>query len=240
MIRALLVDDEAHARRGLRTLLAQDPEIEVVGECGTGEEAVRAINKGAPDLVLLDIDMPLGDGFGVLEQIDPDRSPFVIFVTAHDTFALKAFEVRALDYLLKPFGDARFFAAIDHAKEQIRTRDSADFRHRVAELLRGGTESAPQESARTTVTPLRRLAIRLRDRTLYVPVDTIDWIEGAGYRVHLHAGAETRTVRGNIGSFERRLAGTPLVRVHRSALVNVRIPPAPSRITRSMGLSISL
>src|SRR5919108_2367947 len=150
-IRALIVDDEVNARMGVRTLLARDPEVEVVGECGDGRAAVESIERLAPDLVLLDVQMPHGDGFEVLEAIDHERPPILIFITAWDSYALKAFEVSALDYLLKPFSDERFYQALERAKRQHRGRRTAEFGRRLSALLehqrragRGAGDAAPR------------------------------------------------------------------------------------------------
>src|SRR5205085_6519095 len=134
-IRALIVDDEVNARRGIRTLLARDPEIEVVGECGDGRAAVESIGRLAPDLVLLDVQMPHKNGFEVLEAIDLERPPILIFITAWDSYALKAFEVSALDYLLKPFSDERFYQALERAKSQHRERQAREFSRQLLTLV---------------------------------------------------------------------------------------------------------
>src|ERR687894_287050 len=134
-IRALIVDDEPNARKGIRTLLARDPELEVVGECGDGQAAVESIERLAPDLVLLDVQMPHGNGFEVLEAINLERPPILIFITAWDGYALRAFEVSALDYLLKPFTDERFYQALERAKNQHRERRTAEFSRRLLALV---------------------------------------------------------------------------------------------------------
>src|SRR5437764_9299055 len=158
-IRTLIVDDELNARKGIRTLLARDPEMEVVGECGDGRAAVESIERLAPDLVLLDVQMPHANGFEVLEAIDLERPPILIFITAWDSYALKAFEVSALDYLLKPFSDERFYQALARAKAHHRERRTAEFGRRLLSLLehqrRAGQIKGDAQTSEV-VEPLRR------------------------------------------------------------------------------------
>src|ERR687886_482358 len=171
-IRTLIVDDEVNARKGIRTLLARDPELEVVGECADGRAAVESIERLAPDLVLLDVQMPHGDGFEVLEAIDLERPPILIFITAWDSYALKAFEVSALDYLLKPFSDERFYRALARAKSQHRERRAQEFGGRLLALVENyrsaGQIKADSDAARQGAAslaqqgsePLRRFFIK--------------------------------------------------------------------------------
>jgi two-component system, LytTR family, response regulator len=215
-IRVLVVDDEPIARSGMITLLARDPELSVVGECGDGLSAVSAIGELDPDLVLLDVQMPEADGFEVLRAIDAERMPVVIFVTAYDQFAVRAFEVNALDYLLKPFDDERFTAALERAKRALR-QDSvslADLGRRVAGLL---DQTAAGPSAR----PLSRLIVKETGRAIFLSVDELDWIEAADYCVKLHVRGQTHLIRQSMQSFEGRLDPQRFFRVHRSALVNL-------------------
>lgn len=214
-IRALIVDDEPLAREKLRTLLGQDPEIEIVRECGGGRAAVASILDDAPDLVFLDIQMPELDGFGVLEAVGVDRIPVVVFVTAYDEYALKAFEVHALDYLLKPFDRERFEAALTRAKRHVRSEGTGDFNERIYSLL----SKLEDKQERTW---LDRLVVRSGGRIYFVPVDEIDWIEAAGNYVELHAGEEAHLIRGTMKGLEGRLDPCHFVRVHRSAIVNIR------------------
>src|SRR5919202_5798714 len=199
-IRALIVDDEVNARKGVRTLLARDPEVEVVGECADGRAAVAEIERLAPDLVLLDVQMPHGDGFEVLEALDLERPPVLIFITAWDSYALKAFEVSALDYLLKPFSDERFYQALERAKGQHRGRRIAEFGRQLSALVEhyrregqgAGDAGAPQGGE-----PLRRFLIKAGGEVNFVPVEEVDWLEAGGYFTGVYAGRESYLLRGN-------------------------------------------
>jgi len=215
-IRVLVVDDEPIARSGMIALLGRDPELTVVGECGDGLTAVSAIGNLNPDLVLLDVQMPEADGFDVLRAIGSERMPVVIFVTAYDQFAVKAFEVNALDYLLKPFDDERFTAALERAKRALRqdSMDLADLGRRVAGLL-------DQTAAGLTGRPLTRLIVKETGRAIFLSVDELDWIEAADYCVKLHVRGHTHLVRQSMQSLEGRLDPQRFFRVHRSALVNL-------------------
>ena len=200
-IRVVVADDEPLARAGLRALLEDDPELVVVGECANGHEAVAALREHAPDLVLLDVQMPGLDGFGVVQQIGADRMPVVVFATAFDQYALRAFEARALDYLLKPFTDERFHDVLGRAKEQVRQRRL------------GASRAQPA--------PPARLEVRLGNRIAFVRIDDVDWVEAADYYARLHVGAASHLVRETMQELEARLDARRFVRVHRSAIVNV-------------------
>lgn len=213
-IRVVIADDEPLAREGLRALLAADLDIEVVAEAGDGPAAVAAIEALDPDLVLLDIRMPGLDGLGVARAIGPDRMPHVVFVTAFDRHAIEAFEVHAVDYVLKPFDDARFAAALAHAKAVVREGAFADRARRLLGALGEPDPPAPAER-------LTRIAVRKADRTVFVPVETIDWIEAADYCVRLHAGDRTHVIRDAMHRLEQRLDPARFFRSHRSAIVNV-------------------
>lgn len=203
----LIVDDEPPARAKLRRFVEDDGRARVIGEAGDGPEAVGAIESLAPDIVLLDIQMPELDGFGVLAALDVEPMPHVIFVTAHDQHALRAFEVRALDYLLKPIDRDRFTDALDRALERL---DGAphDAREVLAEL--------PPERRR-----LDRFLVRSRGRMLLVPAERVDWIGGAGNYAELHAGTDTWLVRGTLTQIEAGLPPGRFARIHRSAIVNL-------------------
>lgn len=203
----LLVDDEPPARTKLRRFIEDDARARVVAEAGDGAEAVRLIETLAPDIVFLDIQMPELDGFGVLEAVDPDRMPHVIFVTAHDQHAVRAFEVRALDYLLKPIDRGRFTDALNRALERL-DAGPADV-HAVLDEL-------PPERRR-----LERFLVRSRGRMVLVPVERVDWIGGAGNYVELHADGDTHLVRGTLAEIEARLPAGRFARIHRSAIVNL-------------------
>jgi two-component system LytT family response regulator len=227
-VRVLVVDDEVLARTSLRILLGDDPEVELVGECGTGREAVALIQELSPDLLLLDVQMPGMDGFEVLQRVAPERLPAVIFTTAYDAHALRAFEVHALDYLLKPFSDERFARALAHAKEHVQ-------RGRVHELTRrlmGMLQGAPQAPAPATPTPvppalepgggpLERIALKDGGRVMFIGVDEVDWIEADDYYVQLHQGGRSHLMRESLRELEQRLPPRRFARIHRSTIVNV-------------------
>ena len=223
-IRALIVDDEANARKGIRTLLMRDPEMEVVGECADGRAAIESIERLAPDLVLLDVQMPHGSGFEVVEAIDIERPPILIFITAWDSYALKAFEVSALDYLLKPFSDERFYQALERAKGQHHARHAAEFGGRLLALLehhRREEKVQAEPDAGPDAAPLRRFFIKSHGQIHFVPVEEVDWLEAVGYYTRIHAGRKSYLLRGNLGSIEARLDPKEFARIHRSTVVNL-------------------
>jgi two-component system, LytTR family, response regulator len=195
-IRALIVDDEPLARSNLAVLLRFDPEIEIVGECGSGAEALSEICSAKPDLVFLDVEMPECDGFDVLEMLGGDLPPAIVFVTAYDQYALRAFEAGALDYLLKPFDNARFERALDRAKQKI-------------------------AQGRNSLRTLDRLAIKNAGRILFVKSSEIDWIEAADYYACLHVGARTHLLRRSMSELDQELSPTLFCRIHRSTIVNL-------------------
>lgn len=204
----LIIDDEPLARAGLASLLASDTEVRVAGE-GTGVDAVALIARTRPDILFLDIQMPEVDGFALLEHIGADAVPAIVFVTAFDRYALRAFEVHALDYLLKPFSDARFAAALERAKAQVHGRRRGELDARIADLLRA------QASPRT------RFLVPARDRTIVVDASQIDWIEAADYYINLHCGGASHLLRDTMDEIERQLDPQQFFRVHRSAIVNL-------------------
>src|SRR5215813_244297 len=176
-IKTLILDDEPIARRNLRALLRGYPEVELLGECGSGAEAVRMIRSDPPDLLFLDVQMPEMNGFDVLKQIDLSIIPAVIFVTAYDQYALKAFDVQALDYLLKPFDDERFAQAIGRAKTQLEQRSTAGLKERLIALLEG------EEKQSTAPAPAyeEKFLIKSASRIFFLKAEEIDWIEAADY-----------------------------------------------------------
>ena len=196
-IQALVVDDESLARRNLTVLLRRDPDIGSVAECGSGLEALEQIKKSKPDLVFLDVQMPECGGFDVLELLGSDLPPTIIFVTAYDEYALRAFEAGALDYLLKPFDDARFARALRRAKERLAHYLPAQ---------RPGAE---------------RLVVRNQGQVLFVNVTDIDWIEAAGYYACLHVGSDTHVLRRTLLELEQDLGDEKFIRIHRSIVVNL-------------------
>ena len=213
-LRVAIVDDEAPARAALRVLLAERDDVEIVEECRNGREAVDAIRRASLDLVLLDIAMPGLDGFGVIGEIGTDRMPLTMFITAHDEHALRAFETDAIDYILKPFDRARFFAAFDRAVRRISERRTAEWAQRLSNLL-GRRVPQPMPSV-----PMK-LPVPVGDRVLFVPIDDIDWIEAADQYVILHAGAKEFTLRQTIQSVMLMLPPRKFAQIHRSHAVNL-------------------
>jgi len=210
-IRTVLVDDEPLARRRLRDLLANEEDFTIVAECGSGREAVAATRKHRPDLLFLDVQMPELDGFDVLAALGADVPPLVVFVTAFDLHAIRAFEVHALDYLLKPFDRARFRDTLARARAVLANGRETSLERRVADLLR------KLERER----PIERLAVRSAGRIHFLRVDEIDWIEAAGNYLRLHVGKETHLLRETMSRMEERLDAERFLRVHRSAIVNL-------------------
>lgn len=208
----VIVDDEPLARERVRTQLAADAEIEVRAECASGPEAVAAIRRLAPDLVFLDIQMPEMDGFQVLRALTPPL-PLVIFVTAFDEHAVRAFEAQAFDYLLKPFKPARLRAALARAREQLARRQPDEVTQKLLALLDSRTPAAPAH--------LTRIAVRDRDRVRFVKTAEIDWLEASGNYVVLHAGKENHVVRETLTALEHQLSPREFLRLSRSAIVNL-------------------
>jgi two-component system LytT family response regulator len=196
-LNVLVVDDESLARRNLTILLGRDPDIGTVTDCESGLEAIAEIRRSKPDLVFLDVQMPECGGFDVLELLGKDVPPAVIFVTAYDEYALRAFEAGALDYLLKPFDDARFRRALHRAKDRLAL----------------ATPQQPQ--------PAERLAVKNQGQVLFLNVSDIDWIEAAGYYACLHVGNETHILRRSLSDLEQDLGGGKFIRIHRSIIVNL-------------------
>lgn len=211
-IRTVIVDDEPLGRERIRTLLASDPEIEVVEECSDGRHAVAAIERSRPDLIFLDVQMPEMDGFAVLDAIAGDRMPAIIFVTAYDRYAVRAFEVHALDYLLKSFDRDRFQAALQRAKEEIRRSKTGVLNGKLVGLL---------EDLQAKQKWLTRLVVKSGGRIVFLRVDEIDWIEAADNYARIHAGRESHLIRETLQSLEERLNREKFLRIHRSTLVNL-------------------
>jgi two-component system LytT family response regulator len=224
-IRTLVVDDEPLAREGMLGLLAGDPEIEVVGACANGKEALAAVRRLHPSLLFLDVQMPEMDGFQVLEALG-DSAPVVVFVTAYDQYALRAFEMHALDYLLKPFDDERFDKALKRAKTQVRQEQADSLSRRLMAMLEtyrgGGVREGEQEA--NEVGPgsyLTRLAIRSSGRVVFLKTEEIDWIGAADYYVELHAAGKAHLLREPMARLEEKLDPKRFLRIHRSAIINV-------------------
>lgn len=211
MIRILVVDDEPLARRKLLDFLACEADVEVVAECAGGAEAIRAVEEHAPDLLFLDIQMPEVDGFQVLEALGPERTPEVIFVTAHDRHAIRAFELHAIDYLLKPFARDRFRSSLQRARERMA-------------CAHGGTDARILSflaELRANEQYLRHLPVTVGRRTRFVRLEDVDWIESEGNYLRLHSGGKAHMVRGTLKTLEERIDSAHFVRVNRSAIVNL-------------------
>lgn len=212
-IRTVIVDDEPLARRGIRALLKEEKDVEIISECRNGREAVTAIEEQAPDLVFLDVQMPELNGFDVLEAIGAERMPSVIFVTAYDKYALRAFEVHAVDYLLKPLDGDRFSGAMQRARLQIEGNSLHKLSRQLQSLL---ADLKPNQKY------TERLVIKSAGRIFFLGVAEIDWIEAADNYVRLHAGRESHLLRETMSSLEKKLDPDQFLRVHRSRIVNVR------------------
>ncbi len=225
----MIVEDEPPARGRLRRVVAGIAGVAVVGLCATGQEAVRAIQEERPDLVLLDVQLPGLDGFGVIDAVGADRMPAVVFVTAYDRYAVAAFGRHALDYLLKPFDDARLVAAVERARAAARRDRMSEFGEQLRALLagaRGGAEALAVGAAPApTLVPgapyLDRIAVRDGARTRLVPVSAVDWIEGARKHAVLHVGAQACRARVALHALEVRLDPRRFVRIHKSVIVRV-------------------
>ena len=215
-IRTVIVDDEPLARRSLRLLLEKDPSIEIVAECRNGREAITALNTTSPQLVFLDIQMPEIDGFEVLAAVGPEKIQAIIFVTAFDQYALKAFEVHALDYLLKPFDDSRFLKALAKAKSQMEQREMSKITSKLLALLEERVPKFGRQDAYLT-----RLMIKLASRVILLDVGEIDWIEADGNYAKLHVGRKTHLLREKMQDLEAQLDPRKFVRIHRSIIVNL-------------------
>lgn len=211
-LRCVVVDDEPLARDLLRGMLEAYSDIEVVAECADGRTALRAIRKLDPDLVFLDVQMPKMDGFDLVQELDPETMPSIVFVTAYDRYALRAFEIHALDYLLKPFDEERLDRALTRARDYLGRADRGEELSRVLALLEdlGARDRYPD-----------RIAIRRSDRTILQPVAEIDWLEADGKHVKFHIGDRTFAIREAMSRIERMLDPRTFLRVSRSAIVNV-------------------
>ena len=223
-IRVLIVDDEPLARRGVSLRLAAEPDIEIVGECSNGKEALQHISHLDPDLMFLDIQMPRMNGIEALRSLPPKATPVVIFLTAYDEYALAAFEVQALDYLLKPIDDERFRAALERARTQIRLKQQDQIFERLQKLV-----SLHEEHKSDGF--IRRFAVRSGERVGFVQVGEINWIEAAGDYAELHASGKNFLIRESLNALESKLNPAHFLRVHRSAIVRL------DRITRITALA---
>jgi two-component system LytT family response regulator len=217
-IRVLIVDDEPIARRGIAALLSEDPDVEVVGQAGDGRSAVQAIRALEPDLVFLDVQMPELDGFDVVDAAGADAIGALVFVTAYDEYALRAFEVSAVDYLLKPFDRERFQAALDRAKKALRSRSTGELQERVDALLKL-LETTPSATAERR--PSQRIVVKDAGRVMFVRPGEIDWVDAAGNYVRLHCGKDLHLLRETMAGMEARLDAEKFIRISRSIIVNL-------------------
>ena len=211
-IRTIIIDDEPLAREGVRQVLADEADVEIVAECPDGVEAVKAIEHHRPDLLILDVQMPRLNGFEVLEALEPEQIPAIIFTTAHDQHAIRAFEVNALDYLLKPFKPARLQKALERAREQMRAQGKPGGDRHVAGLLaslRQGAFGGP------------RILVKSPDRILFLKPEEIDHVEAAGNYLVLHVGKDRHILRETMTAMESRLGESGFMRLNRSVIVNL-------------------
>jgi len=217
VVRAVIADDEPLARTKLRLLLDSEAEIRVVAECHNGAQTLAAIRACRPDLLLLDIQMPDLDGFQVLSEISPQEMPVVIFTSAYDQYAIRAFEAHALDYLLKPFDQSRLHQAIERARLELGKSRDREITHRILDLLsqvKSEKQAVPEFDA--------RLVIKTKGRIVFLNVDEIDWVEAAANYVRLNVGKESYLFRETISGASERLNPSQFIRIHRSMIVNVR------------------
>jgi two-component system LytT family response regulator len=212
-IRLLIVDDEPLARAGVRRLLQDDEGIEVIGECGDGAEAVVAILDQQPDAVLLDIKMPEMNGLDVVRTIGVERMPLTVFITAYDEHALRAFELHAVDYLLKPFDDERFNQTMARVKREVRTRAAAHLSEKLLHVL--------QDTQPKTQKYLTRIVVRGDGRTVLLRASDVEWIEAADYYARIHAAGKSHLLRETMNELEEKLDPELFFRVHRSAIINL-------------------
>jgi two-component system LytT family response regulator len=227
--RVVIVDDEPVARQRVRRLIAREPGVEIVAECGTGREAVLAVAKHAPDLLVLDVQMPELDGFAVLGALPPDRLPLVIFVTAFDEHALRAFDVHAVDYVLKPIDPDRMRVAVSRARHEHACSTAAEQQARLRGLLGSWSlamreapgDDVPKPAEREPAEVVQRFLVKANGRMFFVNVADVDWVEADGNYVRLHVGTASHMIRETIIGVERALPPSRFARIHRSAIVNL-------------------
>ncbi|MFQ5675696.1 MAG: LytR/AlgR family response regulator transcription factor [bacterium] len=218
MIRTIIADDEPLAREKLRTLLEGESDIKIIGECVDGLETVNSIKNDNPDLLFLDVQMPELDGLGVLHALNGVKMPTIIFVTAFDRYALKAFEVNALDYLLKPFDRERFQQALQRARRHVRKEKSGEVNEKLLALLEHFQEGKHNTAAQEF---LERLVIKTGGRVIFLKTHEIDWIEAAGNYVRLYVGKDSHLLRETMTKIETKLDPSHFLRIHRSAIVRI-------------------
>ncbi len=211
-IRTLIVDDEELGRDRLQSLLAMQPDVEIIGVCVDGQSAVETIEREQPDLVFLDVQMPGMDGFEVVDNLDTTRMPAVVFVTAHDGHAIRAFEIHALDFLLKPFDQTRFEKALERARGQIQRANGSVIDSRLVSLL----EELHQERKYP-----ERLIVKSSGRVFFIRTEELDWVEASGNYVKIHTASDAHLLRESMKNMETKLDPKTFVRIHRSAIVNI-------------------
>lgn len=218
-IRAVIVDDEPMARRGVRLLLERDQNVDIVGEAASGPEAADLIRREKPDLAFLDVQMPGCDGFETLTKIEPEATPAVVFVTAYDEHALRAFEVNAVDYLLKPYDDIRFSAALQRAKDEVRRRQADSVNARLTQLLDYLQQNG--NAAKKDENPGDRILVKSSGEIFFLKAEEIDWIEAEGDYMKFHVSGRTHLMRETMARLEARLDPKRFIRIHRSTIVNI-------------------
>jgi two-component system LytT family response regulator len=228
-ITALIIDDECLCRKGIRLLVEQDADFQILGECADGREAVRTITAMKPDMIFLDIQMPEAGGFDVLKALPEDDWPVVVFITAYDQHAVRAFEIQALDYVLKPFSKSRFVKTLENIKTRVREKNISALGSSLKRMIEHWEESpkarttgAQEGPAASTPAPLDRILVGERDAQKIVWVKDIEWIEGADYYIHLHTRDKSYLHRERLKNLERRLPPQSFFRVHKSAILNLR------------------
>jgi len=218
-LRVVIVDDERLAREKVRSMLAAHPNVEVVAECSDGLEAANEIRRLRPDLVFLDIQMPGSDGFDVLRRLKTTKLPAIVFVTAHDEYAIRAFEIEAIDYLLKPFDRRRFNESLRRARKRL---ESPAPENDMPERLLAAVKQIEQLASEPRDGQWNRFVVKVRDRMIFVPASEIDWVESEGKYVRLHCGTAKHLVREAISEVESRLDAREFARIHRRIIVNLR------------------
>lgn len=225
-IRTIVVDDEINAREGLCTLLSRDSAIDIIATCKLGREAVKKINGLKPDLIFLDIQMPEIDGFKVLELIDPACMPVTIFVTAYDQYALKAFKIHALDYILKPFDDETFYKALNRAKQHFDISHKTELQNKLLSLFDSGRLDdmlAEEESQGNQLKYLKKIKMKKRDEIIFLEVNDIDYIVANNYYSTIHSGVNKHLLRETLNNFQNKLPPQMFIRIHRCIIINSRI-----------------
>jgi two-component system, LytTR family, response regulator len=223
-INTVIVDDEPLGRDLVRHMLGAHPEFHVAAECSDGEKAFAAIKRHAPRVMFLDIEMPRLDGMSLLQRLDPDARPLIVFITAHDTYAIKAFEAHAFDYLLKPFDQERFDQTVVRVRQRLKQIDAAKFGQTVQQLLANASsaDAVKRSAAKPILERVERIVVRESGRVYFVEVSDIEWLEASGNYVALHvAGGKTHLVHDTMAAIESKLDPSIFVRIHRSAIVRV-------------------